>query len=62
LYFVDEKREIEAELVPAADMIISLDRGVTTPTLPKSLKLIQSVDVSSYCYSACKYEGCMVQG
>jgi len=57
LYFVEEKREVEAELVPAADMIISLDQGVTTPTPPKSLKLIQSVDVSNYCRSVCKYEG-----
>jgi len=46
---------MEAELVPAADMIISLDQGVTTPTLPKSLKLAQSVDVSNKCWSVCKY-------
>jgi len=57
LYFVEEKREIEAELVPAADMIISLDQGVTTPTLPKSLNLLQSVDVSNTCLSVCNYEG-----
>jgi len=38
-------------------MIISLDQGVTTPTLPKSLKFVQSVDVSNYCQSVCKYEG-----
>jgi len=48
---------MEAELVPAADMIISLDQGVTTLTSPKSLKLIQSVDVSDGCCSVCKYEG-----
>jgi len=38
-------------------MIISLDEGVTTPTFPKSLELVQSVDVSDECYSVCKYEG-----
>jgi len=38
-------------------MIISLDPGVTTPTLPKSLKLVQSIDVSDECFSVCKYEG-----
>jgi len=37
-------------------MIISLDQGVTTPTLPKSLKLLQSVDVSDNCLSVSKYE------
>jgi len=57
MYIVEAKREIELELVPAADMIISLDQGVTTPTLPKSLKLSQSVDVSTNCYSVSKYEG-----
>jgi len=57
MYIVEKKRDTEVDLVPAADMIISLDRGVTTPTLPKSLKLLQSVDVSSSCYSVCKYEG-----
>jgi len=57
LYFVEEKREIEAELIPAAGMIISLNQGVTTPTLLESLKLLQSVDVSNDCYSVCKYDG-----
>jgi len=57
LCFVDERREIEAKLVPAADMIFSLDQGVTTPILPNSLKPVQSVDVSSNCLSAYKYEG-----
>jgi len=56
LYFV-EKREIDTELVPAADMIINLNQGVTTSTLPKSLKLLQSVDVSNNCQSVCNYEG-----
>jgi len=44
-------------MVPAADMIISLDQGVTTLTPPKYLDLLQSVDVSNICYSVCKYEG-----
>jgi len=57
MYIVEEKRDIEIDLVPAADMMISLNRGVTTPTLPKSLKLSQSVDVSGNCWSVCKYEG-----
>jgi len=57
MYIVEEKRDIEIDLVPTADMIISLDQGMTTPTLPKSLKLLQSVDVSSNCWSVCKYEG-----
>jgi len=57
MYIVEEKRDIEVDLVPAADVIISLDQGVTTPTPPKSLKLLQSVDVSDYCLSVCKYEG-----
>jgi len=30
---------------------------VTTSTLPNSLKLLQSVDVSNACYSVCRYEG-----
>jgi len=30
---------------------------VTTSTPPNSLKLLQSVDVSNYCYSVCRYEG-----
>jgi len=30
---------------------------VTTSTLSNSLKLLQSVDVSNYCYSVCRYEG-----
>jgi len=57
MYIVEEKRDIEIDLVPAADMIISSVQGVTTPTLPKSFTLLQSVDVSSYCSSVCKYEG-----
>jgi len=44
-------------MVPTADMIISLDQGVTTLTPPKSLKLLQSVDVSTNCYSVCTYDG-----
>jgi len=30
---------------------------MTTPTLPNSLKFLQSVDVSNHCYSVCRYEG-----
>jgi len=38
-------------------MIISLNQGVTTLALPKSLKLVQSVDVSDECNAVCKYGG-----
>jgi len=44
-------------LVPAADVSISLDQGVTTSTLPNSLFLLQSVDVSTLCWPVCSYEG-----
>jgi len=57
LYFTGEKRVIEVDVVSAADIFISLDQGVTTSTLPNSLKLLQSVDVSNACYSVCSYEG-----
>jgi len=50
MYIVEEKRDVEIDLVSAADMIISLDP-------PKSPKLFQSVDVSNDCLSVCKYEG-----
>jgi len=56
MYIVEKKRDVEIDLVPAADMIINFDQGVTTSTLPKSLRLLQSVDVSNLCWSVCKYE------
>jgi len=57
IYCTGEKRDIEVDIVSAADASISLDQGVTTSTLPNSLKLLQSVDVSDYCWSVCRYEG-----
>jgi len=56
LYFAEKKRDIEVDVVSAADMSISLDQGVTTPALPTSLKLMQSVDVSNVCWSVFRYE------
>jgi len=50
MYIVEKKRDVEVDLVPAADMITSLD-------LPKYLKLVQSVDVFNNCLSACNYDG-----
>jgi len=57
VHFTGKKRDIEVDLISAADVSISLDQGVTTSTLPNSLKLLQSVDVSNLCYSVCSYEG-----
>jgi len=57
VHFTGEKRDIEVDVVSAADVSISLDQGVTTSTPPNSLKLLQSVDVSNDCYSVCSYEG-----
>jgi len=55
--FTEEKRDIEVDAVSAADVSISLDQGVTTSTLPNSLKLLRSVDVSNHCYSVCRCKG-----
>jgi len=55
--FTEEKRDVEVDAVSVAGLSISLDQGVTTSTFPKSVKLLQSVDVSDYCFSVCKYKG-----
>jgi len=55
--FIEEKREVEVDVVSAADVSISLDQRATTYTFPRSLELLQSVDFSNRCFCACKYKG-----
>jgi len=44
-------------VVSETDVCAGLDQGLILYSLPKSLKLLKSVDVSSGCRSVCEYEG-----
>ena len=58
LYVLEHKRGIEVEVRYPFYGYIDLEHGLTTSgPLPKSITLLQTVQVSSSCTSVCQYEG-----
>ena len=56
--FVDERRELEVEIVSADNIYIDCISEITTKSFPKlELVLLKSVNTKEFCHSICHYKG-----